>query len=600
MRYASKVRVMSNALGGKLMRPGFLDKIDTTLTGEEIIEWLNSTSYDDLISIDVANDHCVNLYHVDGKYHVPILDGTYREIFEYAVEHMIHPDDREEYRRYMAPETILDAVSQSESPGCLYFKVRYRLQNGEWRWAGKYLFAGSEYGIREGLVITYTFDIQSQVDREQGGGIDKLFAEEQEDVRNEITRLIDEKAFFSHARTLFERPDIADWCVIAIDIQYFRLFNDWYGRSRGDLLLAKIGELLAEAEHDTGGVASYFGQDNFYLLVPFDQQFITRLHRKMTDLFTELNTAYGFRPMFGVCRVEPDAHILDLLDHAKEAQEIARQDVKIGICLYRSKMLEQTNREYEILLEFKNGIRNREFKPYLQPQCNIETGKVIGAEALARWCKPDGTIVSPVAFIPVLEKFGFITDLDCYIWEEVCAMLRTFIDTGREVVPISVNASQADFYAIDVPTFLDELTNKYDIPKSLLEVEVTESTFADNVQTVIDATQRLRDMGFTVLMDDFGSGSSSLNMLSNLNVDAIKLDGGFFQSSGEYVRKSDYIVESIVNMLQNLELPLITEGVETREQVEFLARIGCRIIQGFYFYKPMPVEDFEKLVTANG
>jgi len=605
------------------MNAGFVDML-AMFSGAEALEWLDSSNFDNLIEIDIPNDLCIDVFHVPGKYCMPVLDASYRETYRYALENMVHPDDCEAYAANMNPDTMLENIASSNHPGYFFFKLRYKMQNGSWRWVEKYLISGTRFGLRDGVVRSYLFDIQNQVDRETGGAFDVYSGshealDEKTGLRREgaftresIRRLradgaiggADEPAPAGAATATGDVGESqaaaqqGNWCVIAIDLEHFRLFNDWYGREKGDELLARTGVLLAEVERESGGVAGYFGQDDFCLLAPYDQGKIGRLHKDLIKLFTDMNTAVGFRPMLGVCKVEDDVPMLDLIDRARLALENARRDIKVGICLYESKMQEKTNKEYEILLDFKEGLRNREFQVYLQPQCRISSGKVVGAEALARWRKADGTVVSPADFIPVLEKYGFVADLDCYIWEEVCRLIREWIDAGHESIPVSVNVSQADFYTIDVPDYLNALVSKYGIPKHLLKVEITESAFAESVRIVADTTQRLRDSGFLVLMDDFGSGYSSLNMLSGLNVDVIKLDAGFFRMGEEDVRKGTRIVESIVNMAKNLSLPIITEGVETKEQVEFLEGLGCRFIQGFYYYRPMPVPDFLELIGS--
>ena len=580
------------------MRPGLLGMFGDDVTDAEVIAWVNESNFDELIEYDVANGRCVNIYHVEGKYYVPSLDSSLTQLIDYSCEHMIHPDDRETFRQLMDIPTLLERLQNANPPGCLCARMRYKLQNGSWRWVEKYLFAGEGYGVRDGVARAYIFDIQNQMNRQFGKGVDHLY--EASESRDTKTRLIGERAFLKAAiEQMSERAD-QQCCIAAIDLEHFRLFNDWYGRSKGDLLLAMVGETLLQVEEETGGVAGYFGQDDFYLFMPFDQQVITNLYKRISALFADLGTALGFRAMLGVSKTAPDVPILDLIDRAKLALAKARLDVKVGVCLFESKMLEESNKEYEVLLDFKTGLRNREFKVYLQPQCRISSGKVIGAEALARWVKPDGTVVPPIDFIPVLEKHGFITDLDCYIWEEACSNIRAWMDAGHDAIPLSVNVSQADFYSIDVPEFLDALMRKYDLPKELLKVEITESTFADSSQSIAETTQRLRDLGFVVLMDDFGSGYSSLNMLNSLNVDVIKLDAGFFRMSDDDIRKGVRIVESVVSMAKSLSLPIITEGVETKEQVEFLESLGCRFIQGFYYYRPMPVEDFKELISSGG
>ena len=205
-------------------------------------------------------------------------------------------------------------------------------------------------------------------------------------------------------------------------------------------------------------------------------------------------------------------------------------------------------------------------------------------------------MIPPARFVPILEKYGMVTNLDKYIWEGVCAWLRKWIDAGNTPVPISVNVSQIDIFSIDVPEYFNGLLEKYRLPARLIKIEITESAYVEDTAVVRETVRRLRNLGFLVLMDDFGSGYSSLNMLRSLNVDVIKLDAQFLHISENESRKGISILESIINMAKTMTIPVIVEGVETPEQINFLADLGCRYMQGYYFYRPMPVEEFENLI----
>ena len=243
----------------------------------------------------------------------------------------------------------------------------------------------------------------------------------------------------------------------------------------------------------------------------------------------------------------------------------------------------------------ENAIRNREMTFYLQPQCRVSTGKIVGAEALARWIRPDGSIIQPGEFIPALEKYGAIPGLDRYIWEEVCRWSRHQLDRKRPVIPISVNVSAVDITAMDVPEYFNELIRKYGISRNALKIEITESACVEDNERMRETIRSLQRDGFKVLMDDFGSGYSSLNMLREISVDIIKMDARFLKIRREDMRKDVSILESIVNMAKSLAIPVIAEGVENEEQLQFLKELGCTYIQGYLFYRPMPTTVFERL-----
>lgn len=257
----------------------------------------------------------------------------------------------------------------------------------------------------------------------------------------------------------------------------------------------------------------------------------------------------------------------------------------------------RTDEEYHVITKFFQALSQHEVVFYLQPQCRASSGKIVGAEALARWIKPDGTVIPPDEFIPILERRGLISDLDMYIWEEVCRWQRGWIDSGHTPLPVSINVSVADILHTDLPKFFENLTDRYSLERKLIKIEITESSYISNTTLVRDTVHSLREKGFTVLMDDFGSGYSTLNMLKNLNIDIIKLDAQFLRMDESNEEKSIRILESVTNMTKTIGVPIIAEGVETEKQKDFLLDLGCRYIQGYYFYKPMPAADYERLIT---
>ena len=258
-------------------------------------------------------------------------------------------------------------------------------------------------------------------------------------------------------------------------------------------------------------------------------------------------------------------------------------------------MTEVLESEAKILLEVRQALKNREFILHWQPQCSTHTGCIVGLEALVRWQHPEKGLVMPGAFIPALERNGFIASLDLYVWEEACRQLREWLDRGKKPIPVSVNISRADLYSIDVPEALDELVKRYDLDRSLLELEITESSYAEDGK-MAETVNRMKELGFTVLMDDFGSGYSSLNMLKDIRVDILKIDMGFLNQA-QKSQRSKSILETIVSMASLMNLRVIAEGTETEEQVAFLRSIGCNYAQGYHFYKPMDTASLEKLFS---
>ena len=387
------------------------------------------------------------------------------------------------------------------------------------------------------------------------------------------------------------------YCIVAIDIEHFRLFNKLYGRSSGDEVIRYIYTCLKQSALEYDGIDAYLGGDNFVAFLPDDDEVLNNIRQKIIKKFSEWNNTSAFFPLFGVYTIKDTSVLPELMyDHAMLALSHAEEDYKWHICRYTIEMESSLEKEVYLLAAIEEGLEKGEFTFFAQPQCNIATGQIVGAEALVRWQKPDGEVLLPGGFIPVLEKNKMIDQLDRYVWEKVCQWLKGWIDQGYSPVPISINVSRIDIYAMDVPKYIFSLLGKYQIPEHLIKIEITESAYTENNNRISHAVNTFRNRGLVVMMDDFGCGYSSLNMLKNIPVDVLKLDMRFLQFKEEERQKSANILESIVNMAGLLHLPIVVEGVENESQEKFVQKLGCRYIQGFYYYKPLPIKKFEELL----
>ena len=524
---------------------------------------------------------------------MPLAEGTFEDMYVNLTEVLIHPDDKLDFCIMM--NELEKRLAASAIPGLVYGEFRFCLLSGSYHWVELVIISGERFELPDKVFRMYIYDIQSRKARELGLSDEPMSAG---DSRNEITGLPNKRQFTKGALKILKNP-LELWCVISIDIENFKLFNEWYGYNRGDLLMTQIGTVLGKISEENGGVAGYFGQDDFCLMIPYYPEKIEKLYNDISALITEQGSAMSFMPAFGVSVAEEDVKLRDLLDRAFIAARFTKESYHSRIRVYDKAMFSKTDKEYHILSDFLKAIKQNEFIFYLQPQCRASTGKIVGAEALARWKKRDGSLVSPALFIPVLEKHGLITDLDLYIWEEVCKWLNKCIENGIKPLPVSVNVSVVDIMHIDLTSVFEGLTHKYGLSHDLIKIEITESAYMSNTAHINSAVQSLRENGFLVLMDDFGSGYSSLNMLKSLSLDIVKLDAQFLITDKSDEEKSIQILESITDMTKTLGLPIIVEGVESHEQMEFLQNIGCSYMQGYYFYKPMPVDEFEQLLPDN-
>ena len=392
--------------------------------------------------------------------------------------------------------------------------------------------------------------------------------------------------------------DVFEGSVVSVvtDINYFKLYNDIFGRHVGNVFLENIARIASEAAERYHGICGYTGGDNFCLIAPVDVQSHQEIEAVIEEFYAMLDFPDGFSPAMGVY-VSDDRRetTITLYDRALNALAEIKGDYIKHIRFYNAEAHQHQREDKLLLMNVKEGLANDEFVFYVQPQVHEKTGKVIGGEALVRWIR-DGQLIPPGKFIPVLEKTGYVYTVDARVWESVAKWQRSLIDRGIKPVPISVNVSKVDFYFDNIAEHFIGLVEKYDLDPKLIGVEITESAFADNVDTIVEAVKKLHDAGFHILMDDFGSGSSSLSMLHTMSLDVLKTDVQFM-STDESDNRAISIVESVISMAHLIGMSVVTEGVETEEQKESLLALGDNYAQGFFFYRPMPHEEFEDLIS---
>lgn len=431
----------------------------------------------------------------------------------------------------------------------------------------------------------------------------KVQMEENSRKVDEKTGLLSYASFFFACDTLIESGKIdEDYFMVAIDIEHFRLFNDWFGREEGDIYLQELADCLKEYTAGTRSICGYLGGDNFALFAPYDLGLIEKIQDRIIDMLENYGQSIGFGPMYGIFEARDSLYDAQLMyDNAVTAMSDIPGNYHNRVAIYDPGLLKKTGDELIMLSDVQRGMDAKEFRFFLQPKVNMLNGKIVGAEALVRWAHRTKGLVSPGKFVPVLEDNGFITNLDRYIWEEVCKWLRSWIDRGGEPLPISVNVSQIDVFAGDVAEYFEHLIKKYDLSPNLIDIEITESAYAKEYSLINKTVDKLKKAGFKVLLDDFGSAYSSLNMLRNLKVDVLKLDMKFLDTTEdrEHNEKGISIIDSIVGMSNQLGLPIIVEGVERLDQVEVLTKLGCVYAQGYYYYKPMPLKKYEDLIRDN-
>lgn len=408
------------------------------------------------------------------------------------------------------------------------------------------------------------------------------------------TGLLGKEAFFDEAAAYLRHSGARDVSIVCFDVDHFKLFNDLHGLDCGDELLRYLGRALAlRFSPDGAQPLARLAADTFALCATGIRP--ERVERILVDISSECPNGIDAIVRAGVYRIEDPASPVSIMcDRAVIALRTVKGSYFDRVALYDPGMREALVLEREVVAGIESALREDRIELFLQPKCNIRTGKIVGAEALARWRHSERGIVAPGEFIPLIERNGLVRSLDLRVWEKTAAWIRGLIDEGVQPVPVSVNVSRADIYLVDVAAELHALVERYGIEPSLIEVEITESAYSERPDRIVAAFDELAERGFTVLMDDFGSGYSSLNMLKDINVDVLKIDMRFLDRDD---RRSKDIMESVIRMARWLDLPVIAEGVETREQVNFLLDVGCSYAQGYYYARPMEAAAFEALLT---
>lgn len=419
-----------------------------------------------------------------------------------------------------------------------------------------------------------------------------------------LTGVYNEQTFVKSAREFLRGDGEERYVVVRMDIEHFRNINDMLGMDKGDEVLRFVGKTLRElavreAEHPIcyGRVRA----DVFALCIPYDKELIAKMvefcSRKVNRKYPE----YEIRLNFGLYVVEDTRESVEIMiDRANMAARTVKGNFLKKYAYYNEEMHAGILREQRIINDMESALQKEQFFIVIQPKCRIDTGEIVGAEALVRWDHPEEGMISPAAFIPVFEQTGLIYSLDCYVWERACMLLRRQLDEGGKVVPISVNVSRVDLMQLDLCDRLDELVHKYGIPAGLLELEITESANIEQFRPYLSRISSLRQRDFKILLDDFGSAYSTLNILCNMDINVMKIDIKSIAHLKDISTRENALLTSLSYLSSQMEIPAVIEGVETKEQVEFLHSIGFECVQGYYFYRPMPEEEYLELCRREG
>lgn len=437
--------------------------------------------------------------------------------------------------------------------------------------------------------------LKNAIARSQIGMFEKMRYQAEHD---QLTGLYNRRKFFTETRKMLDANPDTEYVLIRTDVDQFSLLNSFWGEKVGDEFLIRIARGI-EQQIKQFETATYgrINADNFCACVPYEKEKIDKELEKARKAIISFKQDYFIKPTFGIYIItERSMPIQGMYERVAMAAKTCKGKYNTYVGYYDKDMRNAASREQEIINEMQNALDSGQFVPFIQTQYDLKTNRPYGGEALVRWMHPQKGMISPREFIPVFERNGFIGKLDYYMWESVCRCLRRWTDEGYQPAPISVNISRANMYNPNIVSIIDGLVKKYNISPKLLNLELTESAYMDNPDAMREIVKSLQEKGFLVLMDDFGSGYSSLNTLKDIAVDVLKIDMKFLSGNDENER-SERILSSIIRMAGWLSIPVIVEGVETAHQVDFLRSIGCGYIQGYFFARPMPVKDYEALAV---
>lgn len=421
---------------------------------------------------------------------------------------------------------------------------------------------------------------------------------------DDLTGVWNRNKFIKEAEKLLNHNRNKEYCLISTDVDKFKNINDTFGYSTGDDVLREQAVQFAKIFEEKGIYARVVA-DEFVGLVECsseeEKKILTgKLYEFENRMRSYSNQYFRIQIKIGICCIEKraeEARITECIDKANIAKKRIKGNLNQSIAYFDNETARRSALENEIEGKMEKALENKEFCVYYQPKYNLRTQEIEGAEALVRWIDPEKGMIGPDSFIPLFEKNGFIIRLDFYVYEEVCRHLKQWRDEGKRIVPVSVNVSRAHVSTDSFIPDLAALLRKYEIPVELIELELTESLFSEDSQVVKRMVNMLKNMGFHISIDDFGSGYSSLNLLKQIPADVLKIDRAFLEEIEDSV-KSKIIIAQVVQMARKINIHTVCEGVETKKQADFLRDIHCDVAQGYLFSKPVPMKEFEAKIAG--
>ena len=414
---------------------------------------------------------------------------------------------------------------------------------------------------------------------------------------DDLTGLLSSQGFRAEAPMYLRTHPGKKFIIVTGNINGIKTINDLYNFNIGSQVIAYVARMLISIVNGYG-ICARLGGNIFVLCMEDSPESLRRLMAIRYFDCGEMGINMPVTVRFGICPIDGMTDISRVVNYASFAMQKSTDRTRNTFIKYDENMSAEIKTESAITSQMRQAMYNNEFTMYLQPQYSCSNGDLIGAESLCRWIKKDGSTVSPGVFIPIFEKNGFIKKLDRFMWEFAFKQVKKWTDAGIRPVPISVNISRVNLASDDIIDDIKKLHDTYPVDESLIHFEITESAYMEDQSALIRRISKIREMGYKIAMDDFGSGYSSLNTLKDIPIDILKLDMGFIAGESN-VEKSGSIIGSVIRMAHSIGLITIAEGVETDEQTEFLKSMGSDVIQGYVFARPMPINEFEKIMRKH-
>ncbi|WP_291600010.1 two-component system response regulator [Blautia sp. LMAG:75] len=455
-----------------------------------------------------------------------------------------------------------------------------------------------KYKVEDGVPVFRIVNIDVTESREN----ELLIEQKNEELRylldhDALTGLYNRSTFCRKTADFLRQNPEGTYNMVQFDIERFKVINELYGNFMGDRILLLIAEGLQKCLKSKGTYGR-LEADHFAVCLPAGTEELQQVRDQMEKSLASVKIEQKINLYYGVYTIEDRGMSVDLMcDRANLALRTVKGNSNRAYAVYNDELHQVVLSEQQLTNSMEEALLQRQFEVYYQPVVDLNTGDVVSAEALVRWNHPEKGMVSPGFFIPFFEHNGFIIKLDAYIREEVCRNMMELRRRGLRNIPVSVNVSRLEFYDSNLCRSIIDLTERYRLEPQMMRLEITESAYTDNPQQLLAAMKELQNYGFQVLMDDFGSGYSSLNMLKDVPVDILKMDMKFLEDQGISGRGPE-ILASLVRMAKKLGMRTIAEGIETKEQGDFLRSVGCEYGQGYYYARPMPADSFTSLLMA--